>query len=105
MIDSTPAASRAVVDERPARSAQPLVEADAGREAEEAAEHALAQGGQSARAVAFQGEQVLAGPEDRLDALADGREVRAAPGSSLRAGRTTSTPRSAAVPANSGPVW
>jgi len=54
-----------------------MVEADAGREAEEAREHALAQAGHGTRPVALQGEQVLAGPEDRLDALADGRQVRA----------------------------
>src|SRR5665811_1208285 len=77
MIDSTPAASGAVVDEGTARSPQPMVEADAGREAEEAREDAVTQPGHGARPVALQGEQVLAGPEDRLDALADGGEVRA----------------------------
>ena len=35
MIDSTPTASGAVVDQRSARSPQPVVEADAGRQAEE----------------------------------------------------------------------
>src|SRR5665811_738527 len=75
MIDSTPAASGAVVDEGTARSPQPMVEADAGRQAEEAREDALAQPGHGARPVALQGEQVLAAPEDRLDALADGGQV------------------------------
>src|SRR5450830_1500148 len=78
MIDSTPAASGAVVDEGPARSPQPVVEADAGRQAKEARQDALAQPRHGARPMTLQGEQVLAGPEDRLDALADGREVRAA---------------------------
>src|SRR5665647_2806071 len=77
MIDSTPTPSGAVVDQRSARTPQPVVEADAGGEAEEARQDALAQPGHGTRPVAFQGEQVLAGPEDRLDALADGGEVRA----------------------------
>lgn len=71
MIDSTPTASGAVVDERPAWSSQLIVEADAGRQAEEAHEDALAESGQRACSVALQAEQVLAGPEDRLDALAE----------------------------------
>src|SRR5664279_467169 len=78
MIDSTPAASGAVVDESTAGPPQPVVEADAGGEAEEAAEHPLTQARHGARPVALQGEHVLAGPEDRLDALADGGEVRTA---------------------------
>ena len=78
MIDSTPTASGAVVDECPARPSQPVVEADAGGQAEEAREDALAQARQGACSVALEREQVLAGPEDALDALADGREVRAA---------------------------
>src|SRR5665647_129780 len=77
MIDSTPTPSGAVVDQRSARTPQPVVEADAGRQAKEARQDALAQPGHGTRPVAFQGEQVLAGPEDRLDALADGGEVRA----------------------------
>src|SRR5450830_611486 len=80
MIDSTPTASGGVVDKRSARTPQPVVEADAGGEAEEARQDALAQPGHGARPVAFQGEQVLAGPEDRLDALADGGQLRAAAG-------------------------
>ena len=75
MIDSTPTASGAVVDECPARPSQLVVEADAGRQAKEALQDALAQTGQGARPVALQGEHVLAGPEDRLDALADRREL------------------------------
>src|SRR5271169_5081837 len=75
MIDSTPTASGTVVDQGTARPSQPVVEADAGCQAEEALQDALAQAGQGARAVALQRKRVLAGPEDRLDALADGREV------------------------------
>ena len=41
MIDSTPTASGAVVDKGTARTPEPEVEADAGREAEEAREDAL----------------------------------------------------------------
>src|SRR5450756_902404 len=78
MVDSTPTASGAVVDEGTARTSQPVVEADAGRQAEEAREDALAEARHGARPVALQGEQVLAGPEDRLDALTDGGQVRAA---------------------------
>ena len=80
MIDSTPAASGAVVDEGTARSPQPVVEADAGRQAEEAREEALTQPGRGARPVALEGEQVLAGPEDRPDALADRGQAGPAPG-------------------------
>ena len=78
MIDSTPAASGAVVDEGTTGTSQPVVEADAGRQAEETREEALPQAGRGAGSVALEGEQVLAGPEDRLDALADGGQVRAA---------------------------
>ena len=46
MIDSTLAASGAVVDEGTAGTPEPVVEADAGREAEEARQHALTQPGQ-----------------------------------------------------------
>src|SRR5450756_1186931 len=80
MIDSTPTASGAVVDKGTTRASEPVVEADAGREAEEAREDALTQAGHGTRAVALEGEQVLAGPEDRLDALADGGQVRPAAG-------------------------
>src|SRR5450756_485019 len=76
MIDSTPTASGAVVDKGTTRASQPVVETDAGRQAEEACEDALTQPGHGTRSVALQGEQLLAGPEDRLDALADGGQVR-----------------------------
>src|SRR5450756_987523 len=80
MIDSTPTASGAVVDQRSARSPEPVVEADAGRQAEEAGQDALAQAGHGARPVPLEREQILAGPEDRLDALADEGQVRALAG-------------------------
>src|SRR5450756_53370 len=80
MIDSTPTASGAVVDKGTTGSSQPVVEADASCEAEEAREEALTQPGDGARPVALEGEEVLAGPEDRLDALADGGEVRTVAG-------------------------
>ena len=80
MIDSTPTASGAVVDKGTAGASQPVVEADAGRQAKEACEDALTQPGHGTRSVALQGEQLLAGPEDRLDALADGGQVRPAAG-------------------------
>ena len=66
MIDSTPTPSAQLVDKSAAGSSQPVVEADTGREAEEAREYALTQAGRGAGPVALQGEQVLAGPEDRL---------------------------------------
>src|SRR5450759_76361 len=78
MIDSTPTPSGAVVDQGTARAPEPVVEADAGRQAKEARQDALTQAGHGTGPVAFQGEQVLAGPEDRLDALADGGPVRPA---------------------------
>src|SRR5450756_306748 len=80
MIDSTPTASGAVVDKGTARPPQPVVEADAGRQAEEARKDLLTLERHGTRPVALEGEQVLAGPEDRLDALADGRQVRAVAG-------------------------
>jgi len=64
MIDSTPTASGAVVDKGTTGTPQTMVEADASRETEEARHDAQPRHG--ARSVALQGEQVLAGPEDRL---------------------------------------
>src|SRR5665647_2818156 len=46
MIDSTPTPSGAVVDQGTARAPEPVVEADAGRQAKEARLDALADGGQ-----------------------------------------------------------
>jgi hypothetical protein len=57
-----------------------VVEGDAGGEGAEACEDAFSETGQGAGAVAFQRQEVFAGPEDALDALADRREVRAVAG-------------------------
>src|SRR5579862_1665091 len=73
MIDSTRLGD--VVDECAAGSAELVVEGDRGGEAEEALEDAFSQAGKGAGAVAFEGEEVFAGPEDALDALADRREM------------------------------
>ena len=75
MIDSTPTASGAA-DRGTARRSEPVVQVDADCQAEEPLQDALAQTGQAAPPVALQGEQVPAGPEDRFDTVADGREVR-----------------------------
>src|ERR1017187_10244892 len=74
MIDS--ARLGAVVDERTAWASELVVEGDGGGEGAEAGEDSFAQAGQGAGAVAFEGQQVFAGPEDRLDALADRCEMR-----------------------------
>lgn len=73
MIDST--GLGAVVDECAAGSAELVVEGDCGGEAQEALEYALAQALECPGTVTLEGEEVLAGPEDRLDALTDRREV------------------------------
>ena len=54
-----------------------VVECDGGGEREEACADAGAQAVEGARAVAFEREDVFAGAKDRLDALADRREVGA----------------------------
>jgi hypothetical protein len=74
MIDST--TLRAIVDQRSAASSQLVVEADAGSQAEKALKDTHSKARQSAGTVAFKGEQILAGPEDGLDPLADGRKMR-----------------------------
>src|ERR1700730_16819708 len=84
MIDSTE--SGAVVDQCAARPAELVVEGYGGCEAQQALQDALSEAGECPRAVAFEGEDVLASPEDRLDALADRREVWPAPGLILAAG-------------------
>src|SRR6202162_1694803 len=75
MIDST--GSGAVVDERTARPAELMIQRDRRCEAEQPLQDALAEPGKGPCAVAFEREDVLAGPEDRLDPLADRCEVRA----------------------------
>ena len=73
MIDSTVLC--AVVDECAAGAAELVVEGDGCCEAEQALEDALSEAGECSSAVALEGEDVLAGPEDALDALSDRREV------------------------------
>ena len=84
MVDS--ARLGAVVDEGAAGAAELVVEGDAGGEAAEAGQDAFSEAGEGAGAVAFEGEQVFAGPEDRFDALADRCEMRALPGFVFAAG-------------------
>src|SRR5437762_607079 len=67
-----------VVGERAWWSAESVVEADRCGEREEPCADAGSEAVQGAGAVAFEGEQVFAGLEDRLDPLADRREVRPA---------------------------
>ena len=83
MVDST--RSGDVVDECAARASELVVEGDAGAEAEDAREDALLDAGQRAGAVALEREQVFASPEDRLDPLADRRQVRPSAGLVLAA--------------------
>src|SRR3712207_534695 len=78
MIDST--RSGRVGREAAARAAEAVVERDAGGEREGSLAEADAQAVQRAGVVAFEPEHVLARPEDRFDALADWREVRAVAG-------------------------
>src|SRR5215471_18458026 len=57
-------------------AAEAVVEGDRGGEREEADSDSGAEAVEGAGAVAFEGEQVFAGLEDRLDSLSDRREVR-----------------------------
>ena len=70
----------AVVDEGAAWAAELVVEGDGCGEAAEAGEDAFSESGECAGAVAFECEQVFAGPEDRLDPLSDRREPGALSG-------------------------
>src|SRR5271154_1872337 len=65
-----------VVDECAGWSAELVVESDGGCEGEEALEGASSEPLEGAGAVAFEGEEVFAGPEDRFDPLPDGGEVK-----------------------------
>jgi len=73
MVDS--ARLGAVVDERAAGATEFVVERNRRGEADEALQDAFSEPGEGSCAVAFEGEEVFAGPEDRLDPLADRREV------------------------------
>ena len=84
MVDST--GSGDIVDECAAGAAELVVERDAGGEAEEALEDAFFDPLEGAGAVAFERQEVFAGPEDRLDPLPDWRKVRALPGFVFAAG-------------------
>src|SRR5215210_8368017 len=66
--------------------AEPVVEVDAGGECEQALGDAGAEVSEGAGAVAFEAQEVFAGPEDRLDSLADRGEVRASLGFGLAGG-------------------
>ena len=78
MIDST--RSGDIVDECAGRAAEFVVEGDACGECEEALEDAFFDAVEGAGAVAFEGEEVFAGADDRLDPLPDWGEVAALPG-------------------------
>src|SRR5215210_6918521 len=75
MVDS--ARLGAVVDKCTAGASELVVEGDGGRQAAEALKDAFPEAGECASAVALERKQVFAGPEDRFDALADRREMRA----------------------------
>ena len=79
--------SGGVAGEGSAWAAELVVECDRGGECCEACGEADTEVLQGASAVTLEGEDVLAGPEDALDALAYRCEVRTAPGLVLRRGR------------------
>src|SRR5487761_2172243 len=78
MIDSTESGD--IVDQRTAWSAELVIEHDAGGQGEKTLEDALPDTGEGTRAVAFEGQDVLAGPKDRLNPLADRGEVHVGAG-------------------------
>ena len=67
-------------------AAEAVVERDRGGEGEEADANAGAEAVEGAGAVAFEGEEVFTGLEDRFDALPDWREVRSPAGFVFAAG-------------------
>src|SRR5215204_541773 len=73
MVDSTPSGD--IVDQGATRTTEPVVERNACGQCQEALGNASTQVVEGASAVALEGEDVLAGPEDRLHPLADRREV------------------------------
>src|SRR5215475_12229293 len=73
MVSST--GSGGVVGEGAGWAAESVVERDRGGEGEEACADAGGEAVEGSGAVAFEGEQVFAGLEDRFDSLSDGREV------------------------------
>jgi hypothetical protein len=81
-----------------------VVEGDCGGEGEEACFDAGGESVKGAGAVAFEGEQVFAGLEDRLDPLPDWGEVGAACGFVFALGSTIMASSSAAERSNSRPA-
>src|SRR5919108_2880994 len=77
---SSSTGSGGVLGQRSARETEAVVERDGGGEREEAAGQSGPEAVQGAGAVAFEGEDVFGGPVDRLDPLADRREVQALAG-------------------------
>src|ERR671925_2228012 len=77
---SSSTGSGVVLGQRSARETKAVVERDGGGEREEAAGQSGPEAVQGAGAVAFEGEDVFGGPVDRLDPLADRREVQALAG-------------------------
>src|SRR5215211_9555101 len=78
MINST--ASGNERDQGARRPPEPPVDVDGCGERQQPRGDSGAQAGDRSRPVALEGEDVLAGPKDRLDPLADRGEVRAASG-------------------------
>src|SRR2546427_766971 len=74
MIDS--GRSRAVVDERAAWSGELVVERDRGGEAQQPLQDSLSESRERSCAVALERQGSLAGPEDRLDPLAQRCQMR-----------------------------
>src|SRR6266545_6877284 len=74
---SSSTGSGGVLDQRAAGEAESMVERDGGSERQEAAGQAGPEPVQGAGAVTFERQDVLRGPVDRLDALADRCEVQA----------------------------
>src|SRR5450755_3252295 len=91
MVDS--ARLGAVVDKGTAGSSELVVEGDGGSQAAEAGQDAFAEALEGAGAVAFEGQDVFGGPEDRFDALAD-RGGELAAGVALVADQRGMPPRS-----------
>src|SRR6266487_3524022 len=77
---SSSTGSGGVLSEGAAGEAESVVERDGGGEREEAARQAGAEAVQGAGAVALEREDVLGGPVDRLDPLADRGEVQSLAG-------------------------
>jgi len=74
MIDSTDSGD--IVDQCAAWSAELVVEANAGSQAQKTLQDALLDARKGAGAMAFEGEQVLASPKDRFDALTNRGEMQ-----------------------------